>query len=110
MINFQGHLDPGEDDITAAYRETKEEAGVGEDQIKVYMDFSYQLNYEAFGNPKVVTYWPALLKKFDDPVILSDEHIDYKWLNLEDAISLSGYDDMARCLRDFSEKLDKIDS
>ena len=52
----KGHLDPGEDDITAAVRETREEAGLSEEDLEIYRDIRAELKYEAFGNPKIVTY------------------------------------------------------
>ena len=55
----KGHLDPGEDDMTAALRETKEEAGLGSHQLKVFTEIKEELRYEAFGAPKIVTYWLA---------------------------------------------------
>ena len=55
----KGHLDPGEDDMTAAMRETKEEAGLGNDQLEVFKEVKAELKYEAFGAPKIVTYWLA---------------------------------------------------
>ena len=33
---------------------------------------------QAFGNQKVVSYWLAQLVKATDPVILSEEHQDFK--------------------------------
>jgi bis(5'-nucleosidyl)-tetraphosphatase len=55
----KGHLDPGEDDMMAAMRETKEEAGLGSEQLEVFENEKVELQYEAFGNPKIVTYWMA---------------------------------------------------
>ena len=34
--------------------------------------------YERRGRPKVVTYWLARLRNYDDPVTLSDEHQAYR--------------------------------
>ena len=52
----KGHVDPGEDDMTAALRETHEEAGLDKTQFKVFDDIKEELRYEAFGAPKIVTY------------------------------------------------------
>ena len=55
----KGHLDPGEDEMTAALRETKEEAGLLNEHLEIYKDIKSVLNYEAFGKPKIVTYFLA---------------------------------------------------
>ena len=38
---------------------------------------------------KVVTYWLAKLKNYDDKVEISDEHQDYKWCTLVEAVKLA---------------------
>ncbi|KAK6748850.1 hypothetical protein RB195_001460 [Necator americanus] len=42
----KGHVDPGEDEWVAALRETKEEAGLLQDQLKIYEDCHETLCYE----------------------------------------------------------------
>ena len=44
------------------------------------------------------------LKTYDQPVILSDEHQDLRWLSCPDAIKLSGYEDMAKVLQNFNKE------
>ncbi|XP_026743670.1 bis(5'-nucleosyl)-tetraphosphatase [asymmetrical] [Trichoplusia ni] len=100
----KGHVDPGESDWITALRETKEEAGLSEDELNVYKDVSKELNYEVGGKPKVVVYWLAKLKNPETKVTLSDEHQDLKWLPLEEAQEISGFDDMNRLLAEFHEK------
>ena len=94
--------------MTAALRETKEEAGLDSEQLRVFTDIKEELKYEAFGAPKIVTYWLARLADHDDKVLLSDEHQDFRWLGLNDAKELSGFPDMAKCLQSFSDKLATI--
>ena len=85
-----------EEPRTAALRETLEEAGLGEGQLTVHWDIQQELRwgsrqqiqelsvtrlccrYERRGRPKVVTYWLARLRNYDDPVTLSDEHQAYR--------------------------------
>ena len=86
-----------EEPRTAALRETLEEAGLGEGQLTVHWDIRQELRwgsryrssvqisvtvfccrYERRGRPKVVTYWLARLRNYDDPVTLSDEHQGYR--------------------------------
>eukprot|EP00090_Calanus_glacialis_P022966 TRINITY_DN3534_c0_g1_i3.p1 TRINITY_DN3534_c0_g1~~TRINITY_DN3534_c0_g1_i3.p1 ORF type:complete len:142 (-),score=62.64 TRINITY_DN3534_c0_g1_i3:52-477(-) len=101
----KGHLDPGEDDMMAAMRETEEEAGLGSDHLEVFRDVTAELKYEAFGKPKVVTYWLAKLRDPDQAVTLSEEHQDLRWLPCEEAAQLAGFKEMARVIRDFQEKV-----
>merc|ERR1712126_181142 len=81
----KGHLDPGEDFMTAAIRETEEEAGLKKYQLDIHQDAKEELRYERKGRPKLVTYWLAKLKNFDDRIVLSHEHQNFRWFQLEDA-------------------------
>ena len=118
----KGHLDPGEvswtlthktvisiyfakDDITAAVRETEEEAGLSRDQLNIFNDVRAELNYPAFGKPKSVVYWLAKLLNHEDTVRLSDEHQDFKWLSVSEAKELSGFEDMSRVFQDFHSEV-----
>ncbi|CAH2042598.1 unnamed protein product, partial [Iphiclides podalirius] len=104
----KGHVDPGESDWITALRETKEESGLSENELEVYRNISYTLNYEVNKKPKCVTYWLAKLKNPDQTVTLSDEHQDYKWLPLQEAQELSGYDDMKKLLEEFHTEVLKL--
>lgn len=56
------------------------------------------------GKPKVVVYWLAKLINPNTNVKLSDEHQDFKWLTLEEAQTISGFEDMNKLLADFYKK------
>lgn len=66
------------------------------------------MNYTVKGKPKVVVYWLAKLKNPEEPVKLSDEHQDLKWLPLKEAQEISGYEDMKLLLAEFNEKAIKL--
>ena len=85
----KGHLDPGEDFMTAAIRETSEEAGLKKIQLVIHQDAQEELRYQRKGRPKLVTYWLAKLKNFDDKIVLSHEHQNFKWCQLEDAKNIA---------------------
>ncbi|XP_054883577.1 bis(5'-nucleosyl)-tetraphosphatase [asymmetrical] [Poeciliopsis prolifica] len=95
----KGHVDPGEDDLTTALRETQEEAGLGAEHLKVIDGFVQELRYEVRGRPKEVLYWLAELRNPEAAVTLSDEHRDYRWARLEEACGLAGYRDLQETLR-----------
>lgn len=101
----KGHVDPGESDLETAYRETREESGLEQSDIKVYEDTKKTLNYKVKGKPKVVHYWLAELVNPSAKVKLSNEHQDFKWLSLKEACELSGYKDMQDVLVDFDNFL-----
>lgn len=98
-VVLPGHVDPGEDDLTTALRETKEEAGLGAEHLKVIDGFVQELRYEVRGRPKEVLYWLAELRNPEAAVTLSDEHRDYRWVPLEEACRLAGYKDLQETLR-----------
>ncbi|XP_056129612.1 bis(5'-nucleosyl)-tetraphosphatase [asymmetrical] [Lampris incognitus] len=95
----KGHVDPGEDDLATALRETKEEAGLGAEHLRVIDGFVQELQYEVQGRPKEVLYWLAELRDPRTAVTLSEEHQDYRWARLEEACSLAQYSDLQNTLR-----------
>ncbi|KAJ3647760.1 hypothetical protein Zmor_019621 [Zophobas morio] len=97
----KGHVDPGETEMVTALRETVEESGLKKDDLKIYNDVKRVLNYKVKGVPKVVTYWLAELVNPKAEVILSDEHQDFKWLNLEEACVYAKYADLQESLKYF---------
>lgn len=92
-------MDPGEEDLITALRETKEEAGLGAEQLQVLDGFVQELRYEVRGRPKEVLYWLAELRDPGTAVTLSDEHQDYRWARVEEACTLAQYKDLQDTLR-----------
>ena len=98
----KGHVDPGENDLQTALRETQEEAGLKESDLEV-KDFKVEVNYD-ITTPgrecrKEVIYF---LAKVVDPKVevkLSEEHTDLSWGNLQQAGDLGGYDEMRNILK-----------
>ncbi|XP_006270015.2 bis(5'-nucleosyl)-tetraphosphatase [asymmetrical] isoform X2 [Alligator mississippiensis] len=101
----KGHVDPGEDDLETALRETQEEAGLDSRQITLVEGFKKELQYAVRGKPKTVIYWLAEIKDHNTEIKLSDEHQDFRWLNLEEACKLAQYKDMQAVLRDAQQFL-----
>ncbi|XP_032069807.1 bis(5'-nucleosyl)-tetraphosphatase [asymmetrical]-like [Thamnophis elegans] len=100
VIGREGHVDPGEDDLCTALRETQEEAGLTSAQFTILEGFKKELNYVVRGKPKTVVYWLAELKDQDTEVKLSSEHQAFRWLTLTEACRLAEYEDMQGTLRE----------
>ncbi|XP_063067008.1 bis(5'-nucleosyl)-tetraphosphatase [asymmetrical] [Engraulis encrasicolus] len=102
----KGHVDPGEDDLTTALRETREEAGLGEEHLSIVKDFLKELRYQVRGKDKMVLYWLAELRDPSMAVTLSEEHQDYRWAQLDEACKLAGYKDLQETLREAQSYLE----
>ncbi|KAJ7335142.1 hypothetical protein JRQ81_013083 [Phrynocephalus forsythii] len=96
----KGHVDPGEDDLQTALRETQEEAGLDSSQFTVLEGFKKELNYTVKGKPKTVIYWLAEMKDCNTAVRLSSEHQAFRWLTLSEACKLAEYQDMQSVLKE----------
>ncbi|XP_044735402.1 bis(5'-nucleosyl)-tetraphosphatase [asymmetrical] [Chrysoperla carnea] len=108
----KGHVDPGESDMTTALRETYEEAGLKQEDLKIYEDCQKILNYDVQTKsgktkPKAVIYWLAELINPNQKVTLSDEHQDFKWLGLNDACEYGKFEEMKSLLKEFDEYIKK---
>jgi bis(5'-nucleosidyl)-tetraphosphatase len=102
----KGHLEPGESDMDAAFRETEEESGLQKTALHVYETLKLELKYpNEFGKPKTVIYWLAELIDRNATIRLSDEHIDSRWCTLDEALALTKYENMQSALRDAFAKL-----
>lgn len=106
--NILGHVDPGESEIETAWRETREESGLTENDLKLYKDCKKVLNYQVKGKPKIVYYWLAELSNPNATVQLSHEHQDFKWLELQEACKISEYKDMQDLLNDFHKYIEAL--
>ena len=100
ILFISGHVDPGENELQTAQRETEEEAGLSTRHYKILPEFEITLNYTVNNHPKRVVYWLGELCDNDTAIRLSDEHQDYKWLNLNAAKQLAGYEDLRKALDD----------
>ena len=80
--------------MQTAVRETEEEAGLLSEHYVILDGFRKTLRYPVRKKMKRVEYWLAELKDPNTPVVLSDEHRDYKWLGLEEALTYARFPDM----------------
>lgn len=107
-LKLPGHVDPGEDDFTTALRETREEAGYASTDLKIHKDEQKILNYKVKGKDKTVVYWLAELCDATKDPILSDEHTEFRWLDKDAAIKLSGYADFAEMVKHFHDRINNL--
>lgn len=107
----KGHCDKGENQLETAIRETVEEANLVNDKDYKIIDlnFKIELNYKVNNKQKLVVYWLANLLKPEESsnIKLSDEHIDYKWLKLNEAVVYAKYDDMKSALETAEDYINK---
>ena len=97
----KGHIDPGEDEMSAALRETREECGITEPRL--LPGFREVINYDVKSGPKEAVYF--LAESPTDRIVLSSEHTDFRWLPLHKAMSLFGFDNTRRLLTAASKRV-----
>ncbi|XP_065166816.1 bis(5'-nucleosyl)-tetraphosphatase [asymmetrical] [Atheta coriaria] len=97
----KGHVDPGETEWETALRETVEESGLVESDLKFYKDCKKVLNYPVNGKPKKVIYWLAELVNKNALVKLSDEHQAFEWLPFDKACEYGSFKDIVDTFKEF---------
>jgi len=88
----KGHVEPGEDDLTAALRELQEETGITD--ATVLPDFRHDITYFFRDRKKglirkTVTFFLASTSATD--VTLSHEHVGYDFLPFDQALTRLNY-------------------
>ena len=107
----KGHIDPGEDEMTAAFREIEEETGLT--GLKVRDDFREEAVYEAPSSreadkgkliEKHSIYY--LCETTEDNIRVDGEEItDHRWVKAEEALPLLVFDNLKAILKKASEKI-----
>lgn len=76
------------------------------------LDFKVELNYmvtshrDGVNRPKIVTYWLAeLMNPQKNEVKMSEEHQDFKWLPLQEAMDLNGFKDQNEAFKKCEAKI-----
>ena len=87
----KGKMEKGETPHETAIRETKEETGITDiefiDGFKEEISYTLFINHEEI-NKKVIFY---LAKTNSTEIKISEEHLDFIWLNFKDAIDKITY-------------------
>ncbi|XP_043461248.1 bis(5'-nucleosyl)-tetraphosphatase [asymmetrical] [Leptopilina heterotoma] len=95
----KGHVNKGENDFQTALRETEEEAGFVQEDMKIFTNSKHEMEYLVKGKPKTVIYWLAELVNKNKDARLSSEHQDFQWLPIDEACILSEYSEMQDALK-----------
>jgi 8-oxo-dGTP pyrophosphatase MutT (NUDIX family) len=78
----KGHVDPGEDELSCAFRELQEETGITRDNVEVLDGFRFTTNYQVRKRDgrlydKTLVVFLARLK--NNIEIQATEHISHQW-------------------------------
>jgi 8-oxo-dGTP pyrophosphatase MutT (NUDIX family) len=105
----KGKLEPSETYIEAALRELHEETGLNGIIIDGFQEsFVYKFNQYPDGALAEKTVHFFIGRVEHKQVILSDEHLDHKWLSYTEAMNLLTYDNAKRSLEKADHFLNKI--
>ena len=93
-----GKLDKDEDKITAMIREIQEETGINIKPSKLKF---FRSAYAHHSSDFVYHMFSYQLLQLNQIKISSKEHADYKWVSINEALSLPFVDDLDTCIRMF---------
>ena len=98
----KGHVDPGEDDLSAALRELHEETGIDPSRARVVPGFRHEITYffrdrrKGLVRKAVVFFLAEVTGR---AVTLSHEHSAYEFLPFEEAVRRVTYANAKQVLR-----------
>lgn len=105
----KGGIENEEELQQSALRELEEETGL--ERVKLLDGFREDYEYEFYANNGLVEKIVHLFigKAFEVNVELSDEHNDFQWRELEDAVNTLTHEAPAEILRDADRFLDRCE-
>ena len=102
----KGKMEAGETPHETALRETKEETGISD--VEFLEGFKEEIEYYFYADKqeihKKVIFFLGETKTLD--IILSHEHLDFVWLDYDNALKKITYDNAKKLLRKSKEFLD----
>lgn len=90
-----GKVEPGEEDIDAAYREFEEETGLGRSQVRNVQLDVYSFTFTKKGKEFTETVFGFEIDRSAVINLTSNvypEHTEYAWLTPEEAMQKAGYE------------------
>src|SRR5882724_9563934 len=104
----KGHLEKGEDDVTAATRELHEETGIAD--ARTIPDFRHQITYFFRDRKKglirkTVVFFLGETQASDQDIVLSNEHEGFAFVPFDFAVRQTTYANARHVLRLAEEKL-----
>ena len=101
----KGNIENGESEIDTIKREIMEETGIID--IKFMDGFRQQISYRykkkfKLVNKSVIYY---IVETKSNKVVLSFEHVDFAWLNFNDALNRLSFDNSKKILKNANEFL-----
>jgi bis(5'-nucleosidyl)-tetraphosphatase len=104
----KGNIESGETEIDTIKREVMEETGIVD--IKLIEGFRQQISYKYRKKSKLVNktviYYLAETKS--NNVVLSFEHVNFAWLNFDDALNKLSFDNSKKVLKNAKEFLSNV--
>ncbi len=101
----KGNIESGETEIETIKREVMEETGIVD--IKLIEGFRQQISYKYRKKLKLVNktviYYLAETKSIN--VVLSFEHVNFAWLNFNDALNKLSFDNSKKVLKNAKDFL-----
>ena len=101
----KGNIESGETEIDTIKREVMEETGIVD--IKLIEGFRQQISYKYRKKSKLVhkTVIYYLAETKSNKVVLSFEHVNFAWLNFDDALNKLSFENSKKVLKNAKEFL-----
>jgi bis(5'-nucleosidyl)-tetraphosphatase len=101
----KGNIESGETEIDTIKREVMEETGIID--IKLIEGFRQQISYKYRKKSKLVhkTVIYYLAETKSNKVVLSFEHVNFAWLNFDDALNKLSFENSKKVLKNAKEFL-----
>ena len=103
----QGGIDEGEDFLSAAYRELKEETGIKTVSIDNSWESRTEYTFRKKGRKTTKQVYWYIASTDEVEVNLSEEHTSYLWLDYNDAETMLTFEQEKRLLRSAINHMEK---